>query len=333
VRPEQRLRVHVAALASQAEVFWVTEARFAAACARHPDLGRRLDVDWSWDLDRFEDGVRDAEILIGWRFDTADLAARAPALRWIQLTGAGSEHLQPLDWLPPGVALTNNSGAHGPKAGEFAGTAILLLNHGFPGFATSQRARVWKPNFTTTIADKTLLVIGLGAMGGAVARWAKQKLGLRVLGVRRSGRPHRYVDRVVATADLDELLPEADFVVVTVPLTAETENLLDRRRLACLKPGAGLVNMGRARVVDYAALADLLEDGHLSGAVLDVFDPEPLPESSPLWSTPNLVIVPHCSSDDDEHYIARTLDIFFDSLGRYLAGRPLKNRISLRRQY
>ena len=331
--PERRLRIHVAALATQAEVFWVTEARFRAACARHPEAARHLDVDWSWDLDRFEEGVRDAEILIGWRFDTRDLARRAPRLRWIQLTGAGSEHLQPLDWLPRGVALINNSGAHGAKAAEFAGTAILMLNNAFPFYAANQRRRHWREKFTSAIDGKTVLVIGLGGMGGGVARWVKQRLALRVVGVRRSGRPHRYADRVVATAEIDQVLPEADFVVVAVPLTAETEGLLDRRRLERLKPGAGLVNLGRARVVDYPALADLLESGHLSGAVLDVFDPEPLPAASPLWSTPNLLIVPHCSSDDTETYIPRTLDLFFANLERYLKGRPLKNRISPRKQY
>ena len=330
---DRKLCVHVAALTSQPEVFRVTEARFHAACGRHPDLGRRLDPDWSWELDRFEQGIADAEILIGWRFDTENLARRAPGLKWIQLTGAGMEHLRPLDWLPRGTALTNNSGVHAPKSGEFAGAAVLALNHGLPFFAAKQRQRRWEQRFTTTIEGKTVLIIGLGAMGGAAARWIKQRLGLRVIGVRRSGRPHRHADRVVATEALDEVLPEADFVVVTAPLTAETEGLLDRRRLALMKPGAGLVNLGRARVVDYRALAELLEEGHLSGAVLDVFDPEPLPRTSPLWTTPNLLMLPHCSSDDAETYIARTLDQFFDNLGRYLAGRPLKNRISARRQY
>ncbi len=329
----RRLRLHIAALTSQPEVFWVTEERFQAACRRRPDLARHLDADWSWELDRFEDGVRDAELMIGWRFPTEAFAERAPHLKWIQLTGAGTEHLQPLDWLAPGVHLTNNSGVHAPKAAEFAGTAILMLNNDIPHFATQQRARDWAKKFSTTIDGKTLLIVGLGSMGGAAARWVKQRLGLRVIGVRRSARPHRYADRVVSTEQLDQVLPEADFVLVTVPLTPETELLLDRRRLSLMKPGAGLINLGRARVVDYEAMTDLLNEGCISGAVLDVFDPEPLPKSSPLWSTPNLMLIPHCSSDDAENYIPLTLDLFFQNLARYLKGKPLRNRISSRTLY
>lgn len=329
----KKWRLHIAALSAQPELFWVTEDRFAAARKRHPAEARHLTADWSWDYEGLEAGLRQADMMIGWRFPNLDWPRAAPHLKWIQLTGAGSEHLRPFDWLPRGVALTNNSGVHAPKAAEFAGTAILMLNNRVPAMATAQRQRRWAKNFSSTIDGKTVLLLGLGAIGGAVARWVKQRLGLRVVAVRRSGRPHRFADKVVPPEALDSVLPEADFVVVTTPLTAETEGLLDRRRLALMKPGAGLVNLGRARVVDYEALAGLLAEGHLSGAVLDVFDPEPLPRSSPLWTTPNLVISAHCTSDDTENYIARTLDLFFDNFARLRTGRRLKNRISTRKQY
>ena len=126
---------------------------------------------------------------------------------------------------------------------------------------------------------------------------------------------------------IDAVLRRADFVVVTTPLTPETDNLIDRRRLDLMKPGAGLTNMSRARVVDYRALAEKLRWGSLAGAILDVFDPEPLPPSSPLWRTPNLIVTPHVSSDDDVAYVPPTLDLFFDNVRRYLAGRPLRNRV------
>ena len=329
----RRLRVHVAALTSQNEVFWVTPERFAAAVARHADVGRRIDVDFSWDLEGFAEAVADADALIGWRFPQAELARLAPRLRWIQLTGAGHEHLQPFDWLPRGVALTTNSGAHAPKAGEFAATAILMLNNDLPFLMTNQRKARWEQSFSSGIEGKTLAVIGVGAMGGAAARWAKQRLKMHVLGVRRSGRGHRYVDTMYRPGELDQVLPNADFVLVTAPLTRETEALIDRRALASMKRGAGLINMGRARVVDYVALADELRSGRLRGAVLDVFDPEPLPADSPLWSTPNLVISPHVSSDDVGNYIDRTLDVFFANVHRFLSNRPLRNRVVKARQY
>ena len=329
----RRLRVHVAALTSQNEVFWVTPERFAAAVARHADVGRRIDVDFSWDLEGFAEAVADADALIGWRFPQAELARLAPRLRWIQLTGAGHEHLQPFDWLPRGVALTTNSGAHAPKAGEFAATAILMLNNDLPFLMTNQRKARWEQSFSSCIEGKTLAVIGVGAMGGAAARWAKQRLKMHVLGVRRSGRGQRYVDTMYRPGELDRVLPKADFVLVTAPLTRETEALIDRRALASMKRGAGLINMGRARVVDYVALADELRSGRLRGAVLDVFDPEPLPADSPLWSTPNLVISPHVSSDDVGNYIDRTLDVFFANVRRFLSNRPLRNRVVKARQY
>ena len=128
------------------------------------------------------------------------------------------------------------------------------------------------------------------------------------------------------TADrLDGLLPRADFVLVAVPLTPETRDLLDARRQALMKPGAGVVNVGRAATVDYEALTANLRSGHLSGAVLDVFDPEPLPPDSPLWSVPNLVATPHVSADDGDSYVALTLDLVFRNLERLLDGRPLVN--------
>lgn len=327
------LRIHVCALTSQPDVFRVTEERVAAACLRHEHLARHVRFDWSWEHDRFAEGIADADIMIGWRFPRRELRAMAPRLRWITLTGAGTEHLQPFDWVWRGLALTSNSGVHAAKAAEFAGAAVLAMAHGLPFFATGKAERRWERRFTTCIEGGTAVVIGLGGMGGATARWLKQRLAMRVLGVTRTGRPFRWADKVVAVDGIDRVLPEADTVVVMAPLTDGTRNLLDRRRLGLMKPGATLLNMGRAAIVDYEALADLLETGHLAGAVLDVFDPEPLPVSSRLWTTPDLVISPHCSSDDIRNYIPLTLDLFFANLARFLEGRRLANRVSTRLQY
>jgi phosphoglycerate dehydrogenase-like enzyme len=133
--------------------------------------------------------------------------------------------------------------------------------------------------------------------------------------------------------DLDRFLPRADLVALTAPATAATTGLLDARRFGLMKPGAGLLNMGRAALVDNAALTAALDSGRLSGAVVDVFDPEPLPAESPLWDVPNLFVVPHCSSDDADIYAAGVLDLTFENAARLLAGRPLRNRLQPRRQY
>ncbi len=327
----RRVRLHVDNCRRYDQVFWITPERWAAASRRHPALARRVDATIGWDLEGFDEAMRTAEVFVGWEFDRRDLAVRAPRLRWIHLTGAGIEHLLPLTWVPPGVVLTNNSGVHAPKASEFAAAAILMLNNRIPLHVTNQQRARWEQVFNAPVTGKTLLIVGVGAMGGAAARRAKA-LGLRVLGVRRSGRPHPSVDRMVRPDALERVLPRADFVLVTTPLTAETRGLLGRKQLDLLKPGAGLINMGRAGVVDYAALADKLRRGELGGAVLDVFDPEPLPSDSFLWHTPNLIMTPHVSSDAP-NYADRTLDLFFRNLQRHLTGRPLLNAVDPAREY
>lgn len=330
--PMRRVHVHVENSRRSAPVFHVSPELFAAAVARHPDVGARVEASFGEDFADFDAAMRTAEVMIGWRVPREGLRARAPRLRWIHLKGAGVEHLLPLDWVPPGLVLTNNSGVHAPKAGEFAATAILMLNARIPALVTQQREGRWGQLFSTPVSGKTLVVVGVGAMGGAAARRARA-LGLRVLGVRRSGRRHPAVDEMYTPGQLDQVLPRGDFVLVTVPLTDVTRHLIGRRQLDLLRPEAGLVNMGRAEVVDYAALAEKLVRGELGGAILDVFAPEPLPADSPLWHTPRLIITPHVSSDDAERYIPLTLDLFFDNLRRHVAGRPLRNRVDLRRGY
>jgi phosphoglycerate dehydrogenase-like enzyme len=321
-----KFRIHIMNNPDGEMVFRVTPARLAEALARNPDVAPRVEPSIDWGRENFDRAMHDANALITWNPPTGNLAERAPKLKWIHAIGAGVDHLLPLDWLPPGVTLVNNSGVHAPKAGEFGVMAVLMLNQHMPCFYSRQRAHAFEPVFSSPVPGKTLGIVGVGEMGGAVARRAR-KLGLKVIGVRRHGRPSRWVDEMFGPEGIDEVLRRADFVLVTTPLTPETENLIDRRRLGLMKPGAGLINMGRARIVDYEALAGALRDGSLSGAILDVFDPEPLPPESPLWDTPNLIMTPHVSSDDDEAYIARTLDLFFDNLRRHFAGKPLRNRV------
>lgn len=329
---DARLRLVVLIRSAQDPVFAMTPERFAAAAARRPETAARVDPVFITDDAGLDTALRYADALLGWRFQREALSARAPRLRWIQLTGAGAEHLAPLDWLPRDIALTTASGAHAAKAAEFATMALLMLNARVPAMASNQRARRWRQIFTPVIAGRTVLIVGVGAMGRAAAHAAK-RLGLRVVGVRRTPRPAQGVDLMVGLDALDAQLALADFVVLAAPLTAATRGLLDRRRIGLMKPGAGLVNIGRAALVDHGALTDALRAGTLSGAILDVFDPEPLPETSPLWDAPNLTIVPHCSSDDADAYAASVLDLTFENAGRLLAGRPLKNPVDPRQGY
>jgi phosphoglycerate dehydrogenase-like enzyme len=324
VTVRRRIHVHVDNVRSYDQVFWVTPERWRAATRRHRAVASRLNVTFGWDLEGLDVAMKTAEILIGWEFPGQDLHA-APHLAWVHLTGAGLEHLAPFDWVPASATITNNSGVHEPKAAEFAEMAILMLNNRIPFHATNQRERRWAQFFPATVTGKTVLIVGVGAMGAAAAARAR-RLGMRVLGIRRSGKQHRSVHRVFRPTALDWLLPRADFVLITAPLTTETRGMIGARQLELMKPTAGLINMGRAGVVDYDALARKLGKGELSGAMLDVFDSEPLPSTSPLWSTPNLLMTPHCSSDAPD-YADRTLDLFFRNARRYLSGRELENTV------
>jgi phosphoglycerate dehydrogenase-like enzyme len=322
--PHAPIRIYIENGRNRPPEYQVAKEQFAAASARHPGLEDRLELTLGFDDAPDLALLAEAEILIGGKLDTKTLATRAPKLRWIHSTSAGVETLLPLDWLPAQATLTNSSGVHGPKSGEFALMAMMMLNDHMPAHMTSQRRHQWNRIFSSPIAGKTAVIVGTGGLGGAAAEKARL-LGLRTIGVSRSGAAHEHFDRVVPSTSLAEVLPEADFLLLTCPLTPATRGLIDAAALDRLKKGAGLVNMARAAVVDYGALADRLESGALSGAVLDVFDPEPLPADARWWDVPNLVVVPHVSSDHHGHYIPRVLDVFFRNLHRYATGEALVN--------
>jgi glyoxylate/hydroxypyruvate reductase len=274
--------------------------------------------------------MRAAHVVVGFDIPTRRVGELAD-LRWIHMVSAGVNHLLPLDWLPPGVVLTNSSGVHSELAGEYAAWAVLALNFRLPAHASNQRRGHWDQAFNSPVGGKTVVLVGLGAIGGAAAHHLR-RLGLTVLGVRRSGRPHPGAHRVYRPGALPRLLPKTDFVVVTAPLTPETRHLIGAKELDLLRPRAGLVNMSRAALVDYEALARRLEAGTLAGAIIDVAQPEPLPPDSPLWRTPNLLITPHISSDPLD-YVERMARIVVDNARRLVAGRPLRNRVDPARGY
>ncbi len=326
------LRVHLASDASESRHYKLDRARFEAVGREFPETFERLVPSFSDGEDGFLRGVRDAEVLIGWKFPRPDLETRAPRLRWIQLIGAGVDHLYPLDWLPPGVRLTNASGVHTGKSFEYTLMALVALFTKLPRLIEYQRERKWAKIQTGTLPGRTALVVGLGAVGTGAARAAKT-LGMRVLGVRRTLRPHRLADRVHAFPELRAVLPEADFVILAAPLTAETEGLLGAAEIALLPRGAGVVNLGRGRLIAQPALVEALRSGQLGGAFLDVAWPEPHPPEGPLWDAPNLILTPHVGADDIENYVPLVFRIAFGNLARYLAGKPLRNRVRTKLGY
>jgi glyoxylate/hydroxypyruvate reductase len=320
-----RIHLHIENTGSLGPVFQVTKQTLTEALARHPSVAKRITVTIGTDGDIYNDAVKTAEVLFGWAFDRRRLAESARRLKWIHVHGAGVNHLFPLDWLPKGAVLTNSRGVHGDRAGEYAMMAVLALNNRLPEMFTNQQNARWEQLYNTGIVGKTLLIVGVGSVGGRAARFAK-KFGMHTLGIRRSGEPHPHIDEMCHPRDLDRLLPRSEFVLVTAPHTKETHHMIGARQLQLMKKGAGLINYSRANLVDYVALRNKLKRRELS-AVLDVFDPEPLPSSSPLWRTPNLIITPHCCSDDAERYTPNTLDLVFRNMARFMNGRPLLNRV------
>lgn len=307
-------------------VFTITTERFNESIRSRAGLREQLDICIDWDIDQFESSMASAEILLTWDFPTKDIQKVAPNLKWIHCIGAGVEHLLPMNWLPNDVVLTNNKGVHAAKAGEFGLMGVLMLHSHMPAVITNQQQKKYDSLYASPIAGKTVVVLGTGSLGGAIAEMIS-RLGVNVIGVNRSGRAVEGCSQVVTTDALDAVLPQADYLVIATPDTPQTRGLMNRSRLGLLKKSAGVMNIGREAVMDYGALCDKLEDGSLGGAILDVFDPEPVESDSRLWTTPNLIMTPHISADDGDAYIALTLNLFFDNLERYLAGKSLLNPV------
>lgn len=253
-----------------------------------------------------------------WELKRFDLFT-APKLRLVQTTSAGVDSLAPFDRIPRAAILANNRGTHAEKAGEYALMAMLMLVNRIPAFVTAQRAQVWRRDACGLLAAQRVTVVGLGSLGGAAAMQAS-RLGAAVTGIRQSGAPHPHCARVLPPAALDAVLPETDILLLACPLTAATRNLLSAGRIALLPPGAGVINIGRGGLLDEVALFEALEAEALGGAVLDVFQQEPLPTGHRAWEVKNLIITPHMSSDDPSTYNDATLRIFRRNLEALEAG-------------
>ncbi len=325
------MRIHLQSQPSDSS-FPLTAEVWAEAAARAPDVSGGHALSFGDTREAFAEGARDAEALIAQTATLVGGLPPAPELRLVYVTSAGLEKLAPFDWLPPGVPLLNNRGTHAAKAGEFGLMALLMLVNHLPALATAQRAEEWMPKHGSVLAGRRVVVVGLGTLGGTTAQHAKA-FGMHVTGVRTRAEPHPGCDRVVASSELDFVLPQAEILYLATPLTPATRGLLTRERIAMLPRGAGLVNVGRGGLVDQNAVLDALDEGRLGGAVLDVFDPEPIPPHHRLWTTPNLIITPHTSADDPNTYNARSLDIFFENLRAFQQGRPLPNRFDPARGY
>ncbi|MGH7399214.1 MAG: D-2-hydroxyacid dehydrogenase [Candidatus Rokuibacteriota bacterium] len=269
----------------------------------------------------------EAEIFYCWR-PPRPLLARAKRLRWVQCMGAGVEQLL-VPELPAGVRVTRAAGIFGPWMAEYTLGWCLWITQRMEGFRASQRQRRWVPVDPVPLRGQTLCVVGLGDIGRTIAKLARA-LGMQVIGVTRSGRASRDAVRVYRTTALRAALARADFVVLTLPLSEETRGLLGPAELAAMKPTAWLLNLARGPILEEAALLAALQARRIGGAVLDVFDTEPLPADHPLWGFDNVVITPHISGPSTPREIG---PIFNDNLRRYATNRPLRHTVDRTRGY
>jgi phosphoglycerate dehydrogenase-like enzyme len=276
-------------------------------------------------------------------FVASNLPPLLPNLRWLALTSAGADHVINQPWVnrPDAPIITTANGVHSVPISEHVFSAILLWSRRWPDLMRLQRERAWPAGVMERaryagreLDGATLLIIGLGAIGRRIARLGRA-FGMRTLATRRSvgpGATDPDVDVIAPMDRLDALLPEADYIVIATPSTAETRGMISAARLARMKPDAMLINIARGDIVEEPALIEALAAGRLGAAALDVTAHEPLPAGDPLWSAPNLILSPHISGLTPR-YSQRLTDILLDNIARYREGRPMRNRVQPARGY
>jgi phosphoglycerate dehydrogenase-like enzyme len=267
------------------------------------------------------------------------LLARCPNLRWVHSATAGVERVLTPQALERGLTITNARGVFSRPIAEYVMLMVLAIARHLPELLELQRERTWQPLEARELRDVTVGIVGLGSIGRAVAALASG-FGCRVVATRRrmgegfgsghddDGQPLPSVDearsRILPPDALPELLADSDFVVLALPLTPETEDLIDDAAFAAMKPGAWLVNVARGRLVDDRALLRALRQGRIGGAVLDAFRDEPLPPDSPFYDLANVVITPHTSWSSGR-VLDRSIELFCDNLRRFRSAEPLQN--------
>jgi phosphoglycerate dehydrogenase-like enzyme len=248
----------------------------------------------------------------------------ATHLRWVHWAGVGVELALFPEFIESPVILTNSRGVFDRAMSEYVLGMILSLAKRFPETTLLQSEAKWNYRFTEQIDQKCALVVGLGGIGHAIARLLGAA-GMIVLGVAREEREDKPTfERIYARRDLNQALRLADYVIIALPLTRETHHMFGREQFEAMKPTSRLVNIGRGPIVDEPALITALREGTIAGAALDVFEEEPLPKESPLWSMPQVIVSPHMSGDF-LGYEKAIVECFLRNYARYRDNQPLFN--------
>jgi D-2-hydroxyacid dehydrogenase (NADP+) len=307
----------------------------------------QIEVDQRNSYKNVQEHIRDAEIFFGWSLRGEQVAA-AKKLRWIHSTAAAVHQLMSPELLASDIIVTNARSVHGPVVAEHAIAQMFALAKRLHVAGRAQQQRLWAQEQIsyeeprpTELAGSTLGLVGYGAIGRPIAESARA-LGMRVLVVRQHPQPENNIlsSRASAPAvdprvegplpviqtfgaeSLDEIIAQSDFLVLAAPLTEMTRHLINRERLARMRPTAYIVNVSRGALIDETAVTEALRESRIGGAALDVFEHEPLPADSALWDLDNLLITPHTAATSDKMW-ERHYALIKENLRRYLAGEPL----------
>jgi D-2-hydroxyacid dehydrogenase (NADP+) len=288
--------------------------------------------------EHINDELPDTNIFVGYSLKPAQFVA-AKKLRWLHSTAAGVDQLMYPELRASDVVVTNASGVHSVPMAEHILGLLIALARRFPSSFRHQMNRHWgqqeiwddqlRPR---ELQGQTLLFVGFGAIGRETAKRVRP-LGMRIWAVTRTGQGDpALADRYLPAAQLEEVLHQADYVILAAPETPETHRMMNAQRLAAMKPTAFLINVARGTLIDEAALIDTLRRRAIAGAALDVTEQEPLPPDSPLWSLDNCLITPHTSSAS-EYLWDRQTGLLLENLARWFSGRELLNRVDVKRGY
>lgn len=306
----------------------IGKPRYIADHSSRPERTSEQEAEWLELLSQ-------ATILFDFDYThMTDLPEVAPKLRWIQTTSAGigqfvkrNAYADKTDWI-----FTTASGVHARPLAEFALMAMIMFAKNYLYLQTEKEKHHWARYANTELDGKTVAIIGLGKIGREVARLAKA-FDMRTIGTRRNpDKTTDFVDQLYAPDAIDQILPQADYLVLATPHTPETEGLINAERIRLLKQGAVIINIARGVVVDQVAMTQALQDGHLLGAALDVFAQEPLPEDDILWTLPNVIISPHSASTAETEN-SKIVDLFCHNLDAFLSGKHMQNVLDVERLY
>lgn len=307
----------------------IPEASARALMSRFPEL----TITYARAEAERAEALASAEVAFTWRLSAAELAA-APQLRWVHSSAVAVDWFCLAEMAARGVRVTNTRGVQAVPIAEHVLAVMFALAKQLPFALENQARATWAQEaFAESrqpwlVNGRTLGVVGLGSIGQALATRASA-LGMSVVALRRQtdAPPVSGVSAVYGRDRLHEMLGQCDVLAIAAPLTPHTDRLIDRTALAALRPGAVVINVGRAAILDTDALIDALARGHLGGASLDVFPEEPLPADHPLWTAPNVLLTPHTSGFRHGHW-DDVVDVFADNLQRYMTGEPLRFEVA-----